>query len=602
MNTSKKLQFESLPENYWPHTLPEILKLAKKINSDTALIYERANKPFFMETERLIIRRFTVEDAKAVCELSNDRMRSSMRNFDHQWPTDIKGCKEVAAYFAGEDIFYAVCLKPSMKLIGFIAYNSVNDDGIMDLGHVWHTAYQDNSFDTEALSLMTQYAFEKLGANGMTAGNPLECEEQIAPLKAIGMEIVEIREKASFINDKNGNPIEFTGCKMLITREKWEANNPESYSPKNKPEILRVAEEGAGKIGFDKVYNVKTANDGSYIDGVPMLKWGEWRDNTYCGTIAAVMEVLHEPISYETLMGVSGLCYRFAIKPDWCPSSALSQNGTVYDNNIHAAIGIEMYGITDTSERDERVKLNLASGWPVICIGQIGSPEWGIITGYSGKDSVFFGRSYFDTQNTNPASRYYSDDSIFHTENKYRRAVNYPGVYPEGFLKFFDKPYLKAKPLNLLEKSLESCLAYYKHDEFNECKFGAAAFRILIKGFEKNDKEWQTFRQNENYHLGVLVDARRCAYVYLQESASMLKGRNKEKLLDISKAYKSIVDDILAIVPYKMMNENFAFNGNNEEPWSSDIRQRLVAALNKATDTEKRIQSAVKDILKHWDT
>lgn len=46
MNTSKKLQFESLPENYSPHTLPEILKLAKKINGDTALIYERANKPY----------------------------------------------------------------------------------------------------------------------------------------------------------------------------------------------------------------------------------------------------------------------------------------------------------------------------------------------------------------------------------------------------------------------------------------------------------------------------------------------------------------------------------------------------------------------------
>lgn len=130
-----------------------------------------------METDKLIIRRFTVEDAEAICELSNDRMNSSIRNFDHQWPTDMEGCKSAAAYFTGEDIYYAVCLKPSMKLIGFIAYNSVNDEGILDLGHVWHTAYQDNSLDAEALSLMTQYAFEKLGVNGVTAGNPLECEE-----------------------------------------------------------------------------------------------------------------------------------------------------------------------------------------------------------------------------------------------------------------------------------------------------------------------------------------------------------------------------------------------------------------------------------------
>ena len=198
------------------------------MNGDTALIYERANKPFFMETDRLIIRRFTVEDTKAVWKLSNDRMHSSMRNFDHQWPTDLEGCKNAAAYFASGNIFYGVCLKPSMKLIGFNAYNSVNDDGILDLGHVWHTAYQDNSLDTEAISLMIQYAFEKLSVNGVTAGNPIpsECEEQTAPLIAFGMEIIEIREKCSFVNDENGNPIEFTGCKMLITREKWKSGNP----------------------------------------------------------------------------------------------------------------------------------------------------------------------------------------------------------------------------------------------------------------------------------------------------------------------------------------------------------------------------------------
>ena len=221
MSTAKKLEIEKLPQDYSPSTLPEILKLAKKIKGDIALVYERMNKPFFMETDRLIIRRFTTEDAEAVLALSLDRMNSSMKNFDHGWPTDLEGCKGAADYFASNDTSYAVCLKPSMKLIGYISYNSVTDDGIVDLGHVWHTVYQDNSLDTEALSLMTQYAFEKLGASGVSAGNPLDCEEQIAPLKSIGMEIVEIREKASFVSDENGIPIEFTGCKMLITKEKW---------------------------------------------------------------------------------------------------------------------------------------------------------------------------------------------------------------------------------------------------------------------------------------------------------------------------------------------------------------------------------------------
>ncbi|MGF7146012.1 RimJ/RimL family protein N-acetyltransferase [Anaerotaenia torta] len=243
----KKIEVEKLPQDYSPSTLPEILKLVKKIKGDSAFVYEHLNKPFFMETDRLIIRHFTPDDAEAVLALSLDRMGSSMKNFDHQWPTDMEGCMGAAAYFASKDIYYAVCLKPSMKLIGFIAYNNVNEDGIMDLGHVWHTAHQDNDLDTEALSLMTQYAFEKLGANGLTSGNPLECEEQIAPLKTIGMSIVETINNVSFVKDENGKPIEFTGCKMLITKEQWDTSHPESYFPKDKPEILSMMGEHADR-------------------------------------------------------------------------------------------------------------------------------------------------------------------------------------------------------------------------------------------------------------------------------------------------------------------------------------------------------------------
>jgi hypothetical protein len=39
MNTAKKFQFENLPQDFSPHKLPEILKLAKKINGDTIIRY-----------------------------------------------------------------------------------------------------------------------------------------------------------------------------------------------------------------------------------------------------------------------------------------------------------------------------------------------------------------------------------------------------------------------------------------------------------------------------------------------------------------------------------------------------------------------------------
>ena len=54
------------------------------------------------------------------------------------------------------------------------------------------------------------------------------------------------------------------------------------------------------------------------------------------------------------------------------------------------------------------------------------------------------------------------------------------------------------------------------------------------------------------------------------------------------------------MVPYEMLNEAFAFNGNCEEPWSIEIRQGLIAALESAIETEKAIQLAVNDILASW--
>ena len=371
---------------------------------------------------------------------------------------------------------------------------------------------------------------------------------------------------------------------------------PESYTQRDMPEIVKLA----GKIKQTKSYAVKTANGGSYIDGVPMLEWGQWRDNTYIGCIAAVMEVLGAPVSYETLMGVSGLCYRFAMKPDWCPSATMAQVGTVWDDQINALIGYKMYSIKSDGKRDKQVRANLAAGRPVLGVGLTDEPDWHMLTGYS--ENAFFGRSYFDTQLTNPASRYYNPErNIFHTENNYRRAVQYPGEYPQDLLRFFDKPCEKAQLRALLKKSLEICLAYSTHKPTYGAVFGEAALRVLMEGFGKSDGEWAESRRNENYHVGCLADARRAAYVYLRESAALLRGANREKLLGVAEAYRSIADELLAVLPYAMLNEAFAFNGSSAEPWSGDIRLGLAAALRKAIDTEKIIQGCVKEILDHWE-
>jgi len=365
---------------------------------------------------------------------------------------------------------------------------------------------------------------------------------------------------------------------------------PESYTPKELPEIMKLA----GEIKTGKAYAVKSENGGSYIDGVPTLQWGQWRDNTYIGCIAAVTELLGVPVSYETLMGVSGICYRFGLKVNLCPSSEMPQNGDVWDDQINAAIGYKMAALKADRKRDSRARKNLDAGRPVLGVGLFGAPEWELLTGYDEK--FFFGRSYFHTQGQGDRHQ------LVHTPNLYPRAELYPGTHPKGFLRFFDEPCEKADPLALLKKSLEICLAYWNHEARGDNVFGEAAYRLLIENLEKSDADWAKNCGCANYHAGCLADARRAAYVYLQDSAALLNGTKREKLLEIAGAYRAIVEDILVAEPYEMLNGSWATGGGDvPATWSGKVRQGLAAALERAIETEKKIQFTVKDVLARWE-
>jgi [ribosomal protein S5]-alanine N-acetyltransferase len=223
MGAIRKLLFEEVPQSYSPKHLPEIIRLAGELHEQEAVVYRQgAAGPVLFETGRLLIRRFVPGDATAVQELAVDRHHSEMRHRDHPWPTDEKGCREATEWFSGQDNMWAVCLKPDYRLIGMVVFNTVDERNMVDLGHVWHTRYWHAGLDTEALSLMVRYAFEVLAADGVFAYNPLDCAPQIAPLLELGLIVTETNQ-ASFARDEQGEPIYFTGCKLVLERERWNA-------------------------------------------------------------------------------------------------------------------------------------------------------------------------------------------------------------------------------------------------------------------------------------------------------------------------------------------------------------------------------------------
>lgn len=82
-----------------------------------------------------------------------------------------------------------------------------------------------------------------------------------------------------------------------------------SYAPQDRPEIIVMAQKARFQSG--RAAKVKTDGDGTYIDGIPPLKWGQWRDCVYSGAIEVLLGALGIPASYEHIAGLSGSAYRF---------------------------------------------------------------------------------------------------------------------------------------------------------------------------------------------------------------------------------------------------------------------------------------------------
>lgn len=378
---------------------------------------------------------------------------------------------------------------------------------------------------------------------------------------------------------------------------------PESYSPKTKPEILRLTEETAGKSVLTKAYGVKTANGGSYIDGIPMLKWGEWRDNTYCGCVSALLNAAGVVVSYEEVMGLSGVCWQAVMRDDWDPSAQMPQNGLLCEKNVGDAFGIDVYTQKDDKEVWERAKKSVDSGFPVLLVAGRCEPEWTLACGYAqenGRD-IFYGRTYFDCQNDKSSQKIIEnqplcvpENEIF-TENRYFCFNGFPGWFPGVLTRFYDKKCEPVSPRQALKVSLETCVKMFEQKPGEHHKYGYDAYDILISGFELGDDQYRAKCKNDQYHIGSMQDARRAAYVYLNRATGLLEGEEREKLSQTAAIYKKMLDNLLAAVPYEKTAA--VFNVNSEPVWSAKQRRNLAAALKENKTLEKQARVIIAKVL-----
>ena len=176
----------------------------------------------FLETERLIIRRFTAEDWEELYEyLSNEEAVK----YEPYGVFTEEDCKEEAIRRAKKDFFWAVCLKENNKLIGNIYFNQQEPKEFYtwEIGYVFNPKYWGKGYATEACEVFLKSAFERLNAHRVVAMCNPKNTASWRLLERLNMRREgHFYKKAFFKRDEKGMPIWHDAYAYGILAEEWD--------------------------------------------------------------------------------------------------------------------------------------------------------------------------------------------------------------------------------------------------------------------------------------------------------------------------------------------------------------------------------------------
>lgn len=174
-----------------------------------------------METERLIIRKFKVDDWKDLYEYLSKENTVKFEPYDIYSEDE---CKIEAVNRSKNEAFWAVCLKENNKLIGNIYFQQQEPKAFMtwEIGYVFNPKFWHKGYATEATKRIMQYGFEQLGVRRIIAKcNP---ENSASPklLERLSMRREgHFKKPAYFKKTIDGKPIWHDCYQYAMLDEEW---------------------------------------------------------------------------------------------------------------------------------------------------------------------------------------------------------------------------------------------------------------------------------------------------------------------------------------------------------------------------------------------
>ena len=145
-----------------------------------------------LETERLILRPFTMEDAESVFKnwASDDEVTRYLTWPTHRTVEDSRRYMEfcINGYSDPSSYQWGIELKETHELIGNISVVRIVDEiDYLELGWVIGRKYWGNGYTAEAASALLDFLFNEVGANCISAGHDVNNPNSGRVMQKIGM-------------------------------------------------------------------------------------------------------------------------------------------------------------------------------------------------------------------------------------------------------------------------------------------------------------------------------------------------------------------------------------------------------------------------------
>jgi ribosomal-protein-alanine N-acetyltransferase len=174
-----------------------------------------------LESERLTIRAFRPGDWRDLHEYLS---RADVLEFEPEDPADEEECRRLAAERAGEEAWWAVCLKRSEKMIGHVYFVRIDPPEFLTwtLGYIFNPSYSGNGYATEACRRVLDHGFAEFGAHRVVARCDPENPRSWALLERLSM-----RREGRFVEPvffrfgPDGEPLWHDVYEYAILAEEW---------------------------------------------------------------------------------------------------------------------------------------------------------------------------------------------------------------------------------------------------------------------------------------------------------------------------------------------------------------------------------------------